>query len=240
MNTDFSHTSPSDKISSDGNNSDVSASVEDTFVVSIDAHQNGSKVSQPVLGRLHITDFSRRHMKPEPHPYAVCQLPDEKLIETIRANFHLGTKGYRDGVLLVPVPPEGFLSSLIPLQEGDTFTGRYKARRAGETPRKSYVKEGASKAPALSCKIVLYRADVLAEDGENTLPSSVENWEVVSINASPTEDETPIHPDTLMYNHFHLSGGTATKMSDAEFVEQLRRSFIYHSQMVMAIPSVDP
>jgi len=72
--------------------------------------------------------------------------------------------------------------------------------------------------------VVLYRKDVLAENKENTTDAE---WEIVSINASPEEGELPIMPDTLIANHFQLSGGTATNMSDSEFVEALKKSVLY-------------
>jgi len=74
-------------------------------------------------------------------------------------------------------------------------------------------------------EIVLYRSDVLAEGGDNSLESSTENWEIISVNASPTEGEMPIAPMTLMHNHFGSDGGTATNMTDAEFVQALRDGF---------------
>ena len=59
----------------------------------------------------------------------------------------------------------------------------------------------------------------LAEKNET---ESDADFELVSVNASPTDEETPMTPGTLMANHFELSGGTATRMTDGEFVT-LRR-----------------
>jgi hypothetical protein len=41
-----------------------------------------------------------------------------------------------------------------------------------------------------------------------------------------------IHPDTLMANHFQESGGTATRMTDSEFVEALRKSRAYWNHYI--------
>ena len=82
--------------------------------------------------------------------------------------------------------------------------------------------------------VVLYRSDVLAENGDNALESSEDNWEVVSINASPVEGEIPINPMTLMHNHFGSEGGTATNMTDVEFVAALREGFAFWSDKAMA------
>lgn len=136
--------------------------------------------------------------------------------------------GYRDGVILVRLNGAGFTSPVVPLVEGDRLEGKYEARRPGETPRieMRVVRENAKQAIAAYADVVLYASTVLAEDGDNELPAEEGNFEIVSINAGvdPSGEETPLTPSTLMANHFHEDGGTATGMSDSEFVEALRKS----------------
>lgn len=141
--------------------------------------------------------------------------------------------GYRDGVVLVPVPAEGFFSAVVTLDEHDILVGGFEARQPGEEPRKVVrVDPGAGhgKESAKHVDIVLYRHDVLAENNEQ---SSDAEWEIISVNARITDEEMPMDPDTLMYNHFELSGGTATGMSDSEFVAALRKSFTYWRDKAM-------
>ena len=73
---------------------------------------------------------------------------------------------------------------------------------------------------------------VLAEDGDNELPAKEGNFEIISINASPSALE-PINPDCLMANHFGADGGTNTQMSDASFVAALRESFEFWQDKAM-------
>lgn len=150
-------------------------------------------------------------------------LSDEEVLSRVNNGFENRKAGYRDGVVLVPVPPDGFFTSVVKLKEGDKLEGEFRARREGEEPRKSVCAKG-DKTPAKSVDVVLYRKDVLAEGNENSTDA---DWEIVSINASPEEGELPIMPDVLIANHFVLSGGTATNMSDSEFVETLRKSVLY-------------
>jgi hypothetical protein len=163
--------------------------------------------------------------------------------------FNEAKPGYRDGVCLVPVPPEGFYTGVVELSEGDPLVGTYKARRPGEEPRKSVhvPLEGVrdlgrgvvnprvfwEKTPAVGVDVVLYRKDVLAEGNESTTDC---DWEIVSINGRITEEEQPIHPDTLIANHFELDGGTATGMDSVEFVEALRKSVMYWKNKAMLAP----
>jgi hypothetical protein len=133
--------------------------------------------------------------------------------------------GYRDGVVLVEVDPERFYTSVVELEDGDIFRGEFKRRVVGEEPRKSvYVVRPNGKQKACAVDIVLYRKDVLAENNENSTDA---DWEIVSINARPTNEEMPMSPSTLMANHFQVSGGTATKMTNDEFVAELERCFRY-------------
>lgn len=159
-------------------------------------------------------------------------ISDEVLLNRVKCEFSKAKPGYRDGVILVPVDPDGFFSSVIQLKAGDKLEGEFKARREGEDPRKTLYAKG-NKMPARMVDVVLYSKDVLADNSEN---STSADWEIVSINASPEErwrGELPIQPDTLIANHFQLSGGTATNMTDSEFVAALKTSVLYWKDKAM-------
>ena len=136
-------------------------------------------------------------------------------------------KGKKDGILEVPVPPEGFYSGVVELKEGDKLVGSFEARRNGEEPRKTVQAVGARKLPAKSVKIILYSSKLLSESGDNELGPWLGNWEVISINASACEGDEPINPQTLMYNYFGMDGGTDPNLTVEEFVEVLRVSVGY-------------
>ena len=143
-----------------------------------------------------------------------------------RVLFHWGeqTPGYRDGVILVPVRPDGFFSGVVQLKDGDDLVGKYEPRQKGEEPRKSVAVPGGEKLPAAVVEVVLYHHKVLEEE-DGYEPASM--WEVISINARTTEGPEPMPPETLMANHFGASGGTETKMSPEEFEKALRESYDY-------------
>lgn len=151
-----------------------------------------------------------------------------RLLRIIERSFASAKPGYRDGVVLVPVPVEGFFSGVTALTAGQKMVGTFESRRNGEAPRKQLRAAEGAKLPAKAVDIVLYRNDVLGEDA-----STEATWEVVSINARPTVEEEPIHPETLLHNHFNSEGGTETNMTDAELVAQLRESFLYWKDKAM-------
>tara|TARA_Y100000385_G_scaffold89761_1_gene92355 strand:+ start:318 stop:896 length:579 start_codon:yes stop_codon:yes gene_type:complete len=155
------------------------------------------------------------------------------LAEETLASFANAKPGYRDGVMLVPVSPEGFFSGVRELNGGEPLFGKFESRREGEDPRKVIVTGSRDKMPAKSVDIVLYSSIVLAEDGSNELPAEEGNWEIISINANPFDEEMPISPEVLMHNHFGSTGGTATNLSDGEFVALLRKGFEFWKNKAM-------
>lgn len=156
-------------------------------------------------------------------PFSHWTISDDDLIEMVLEGIRKirYKPGYRDGVILVPINPDGFFSSVITLQNGDKLHGEYKARREGETPRMSMYATG-NKMPAKSVDVVLYTHEVLGADA-----STEATYEIVSVNASPEIGDAPIQPNTLMHNHFGSDGGTATNMTNDEFVAALKVSFEY-------------
>lgn len=172
-------------------------------------------------------------------------LSEEEVLRRIRANWDKRQPGYRDGVVLVPVEPDGFYTPIVTLKEGDKLAGVYAPRKAGEEPRKRVFldlreeEKASRKSPAVRVDIVLYHADVLAEDNGNTMVERdgirqpIAEWEIISINASPTIEAVPMTVGTLLANHFHISGGTATNMTAEQLVEKLRESFLYWKDKAM-------
>ena len=153
------------------------------------------------------------------------------LVELTEAALEAGCwrEGYREGVILVDVDPAMFQCGVVILKPGDELVGRFEARKDGEVPRKSTSVVGASKSQALSAFVVLYCSEVLAEGGDNELEAVKGNLEIISLNSNPTVEPAPIEPNTLCHKHFGSDGGTATHMSDSEFVKQLKESFEYWS-----------
>lgn len=183
------------------------------------------------MPKIHITSFVRRQTPAS--AFSHWTLSDEELLQRVVANIDKANPGYRDGVILVPVDPVGFYSGIVMLKEGDRMVGEYKARREGETPRKSNYALNGEKIPAKSVYVVLYRHDVLAEKNEHETDA---DYEIVSVNASPADEEAPIPTGALIANHLGLSGGTDTKMTDSEFVALLRKSMEFWQDKALAAP----
>lgn len=183
-----------------------------------------------------INPFVLRQKAESPFSHFAGEGGWDTLLNRITSAFEAGAvrPGYRDGVVLVDISSEDILSGVVTLTEGAEIVGSFKARRAGEEPRQQISAKGAAKIAALSAYAVLYSSAVLAEDGDNSLPADSGGWELISLNASPVEGEMPIDPVVLMHNHFGSVGGTATNMTEAEFVAALRTSFLWWKDKAMA------
>lgn len=141
----------------------------------------------------------------------------EELKHLVEEYFGVARPGYRDGVVLVPVPPEGFWAATVGVNPSTKLKATFEARQEGEEPFIQVTTTGA-KQPAKAVDIVLYRADVLAEDNDR---SSDAEWEVISINARLTEEPEPMDPMTMARNMAHLPGGTEGKFTAWQFVESI-------------------
>jgi len=135
----------------------------------------------------------------------------EDLIELTESYFTHQKEGYRDGVILIPVPPLNFYSSVLEMDDTIDIEVNFEARADGEDPFLFVTAQGAEKAPAKRVEIILYRHDVLDEDGDCSTDAE---WEIVCINASPSEKEIPMDPMTRARNILHLAGGTDAKIED--------------------------
>ncbi len=182
--------------------------------------------------QIHVNSFVKRQTKESEFSY--YDGPWEDIVARVEKNFEKVMKGYRDGVVLVSIDPTNCYSAVCKLKKGDKLVGEYKSRKEGETPRKSIQVLGGQKTTAKAVDIVLYSSKVLAEDGDNELPPDEENWEIISLNARPTREPQPMSVGTLMANHFGADGGTATHLTDSEFVLALRECYEYWKDKALA------
>lgn len=206
--------------------------------------------------KIGINDFVRRQTSES--EFTHFEGSWDRVVALVEENFDKAKPGYRDGVCLVPVPAEGFYCGVVELQEGDKLVGTYKSRRPGEEPRKELrvlrprsfwpgpamiehghdpkerpPKRGSGKSPCLYVDVVLYSRETLQEGDEECTGC---DWDIVSVNGRMTEEEAPIHPNTLIANHFKLDGGTATGMSPEQFETALRESVLYWKNKAMIAP----
>ena len=172
--------------------------------------------------KIGINDFVRRQTPAsEFSHFAGCRgLPEgsfDELEKLVEQNFKNAEEGYKPGVLLVPVPVAGFFTSFVEVKDDTELVADITRRREGE---ESFIRVRAKgdKSPAVAVKIVLYSHAVLAENSEQTGEA---DFEIISINATPTEAEIPMDPVTMARNFMHQEGGTSGNFSPEEFAETI-------------------
>ncbi len=144
------------------------------------------------------------------------------------------TKSYRDGVVLVQMPKDevGLFKTFdaYPMFEGMKLDAQWAKTPGREhEPSKLQVTILEPKIPCRFVDIVLYRKNVLEEDGDNITGA---DWDIVSINGRLKKDPPPIDPMTLVRNWLHLKGGTEMKGTTPEqILEMLCDSILYKNGM---------
>ena len=131
-----------------------------------------------------------------------------------------------DRKVLVPVPPEGFFCpDRARIVKGMTIQAEITTRQDGEDPYvETFVYEGIAVlnralivTPAVRVKIVCYSADALLENnGERT---TVDDWEIVSLNCDDGKESPPMPPLTMARNMLEKPGGTKSEYTAQEFAD---------------------
>jgi len=171
----------------------------------------------------------------------------EELVKLVEDNFDKAKPGYRDGVCLVPVPPDRFMSSVINISKGmrdgeiKNIKAVYKPRFEGEDPVIQIVASG-NKGHAKCVNIVLYNHETLQEGDEATTGA---DWEILSINASPTKEEVPMGSTTRARNILVEHGGTNPNLENKskdeliQFIRDGARASMFWSRHIMVEPETE-
>lgn len=169
------------------------------------------------MGKIAINSFVRRQT-PDSR-FSHFEGTWEELTVLVEAHFDQAKPGYRDGVILVPVPPEGFMCSIVPVGSESPLQAKCEARTEKEEEVIVVTTSIGFKHRAGAVDVVLYRHDVLAADGDAETDAE---WEVISINAHPTGvTEVPMTPTAMARNFLHRKGGTEATYTAEEFARSI-------------------
>jgi len=174
------------------------------------------------MSKVGINNFVRRQTAKSEFSWSLQTW--ESLAESVEFAIAKGKfkPGYRDGVLLVEATPGTLRTSIVPItaDNAEAIDTEFKARRDGEAPFAQQTLHldfhVAVDYVARSGEIVVYRSDVLGDDASTDC-----EWEIVSINASPTETPTPMHPTAMARNLLEREGGTAGEFTPEQFAESI-------------------
>lgn len=172
--------------------------------------------------KIAVNEFCKRQVADSKYSHFVGTW--DKLVALVESHFGEAKPGYKDGVLLVIVPPEGFFSGVVELSENTPLRAVFSARRKGEEPYLQVEAVGGEKLPAKVVEVVIYRCDVLGDEA-----TTGAEWEIISLNARPTTDPEPPTPIAMARNFLELAGGTKADYSAEDFAQAI----IYWSRRAM-------
>ena len=166
-----------------------------------------------------ISDFARGRHRPD-SGLSYYDGPMSDVLKLVKENWSKRRPGSGrknlDEVVVVPVPPAKFFTTTVPVQEETSLHARFGKRREHEEAYLSVMSEGEA-IPASFAKVVVYSKETLAENKEN---SGDADWEVVSLVASPVENE-PMNPVTMMRNMKGKPGGSQVNYSTEELLDSI-------------------
>jgi hypothetical protein len=140
-------------------------------------------------------------------------------------------EGYRKGVILVPVAPDRFYTYTdFPMFVGMKMSCEW-AKTSGREyePAKLQVKILEPKIKCNYVDIVLYKRDVLEEDGDSVTGAE---YDVISINGRLKKEPHPMDPMTIVGNWLHLKGGTEMKgKTEKDVLNMLCESIMFKNGM---------
>lgn len=162
-----------------------------------------------------VSNFAKtRHQQNA--PYSHFGGTWEQLVKIAEEYFGTHKPSFRDGVVEVSVPADGFFTSIVDLNEASVLKAEWRPRQPGEMGQIHTNVMNATKSPAKVVKLILYSAAALSEN--NGERSTECDWEIVSINASPmAEGNEPMTPMAMARNFLELPGGTKTQYTAEEF-----------------------
>jgi hypothetical protein len=145
----------------------------------------------------------------------------EELLDLVAAHWEARQPGAGraglDEVVVVPVPPERFVSSTVRVDDETPLRAELTRREPEEEPV-IRVLAGGRPEPARFAKVVFYASSVLLQnDGRRTTDA---DWEVVAVLAGAVDDE-PMHPITMARNFLERPGGTYAPYTSQQFAEAI-------------------
>ena len=175
------------------------------------------------MKKVAVNDFVLRQVKGSGKTYSDHLSFDEIAIDAERQMAKgIIKKGYRDGVILIPVDNNllcHFICPIVKINKNTKFETIPKKRRDNEEIYLSTKALNGDPIQIGAVDLILYRHDVLKETQEN---ETDKEWELIAFHAIPKGiTELPMGPITMMRNQLCLRGGTKGKYSSEEWANSV-------------------
>lgn len=176
-----------------------------------------TRPGDPSLGwsrfALERLDPSRGHSRFEGSPYVLL----DRVADAWSARRPGTGRADLEHVVVVPVSTEGFVGTVVRIDEDTPLRAELHRREPEEEPVVRVLARGEPE-PVKFARVVLYSKHALEENGGQRTTDA--DWEVVAIIAGAEEDE-PMHPITMARNFLERPGGTFAPYSAEQFAEAI-------------------
>lgn len=194
------------------------------------------------IKEIKANSFSERHTPEASLSHSALPLSEvaELLREATSIRDGYEPNNYDEGgrAIVATLPSEYnkyFFSGVAIVEEGEEIFEGFRSRREGEDPRPYREVIRSEKPQAELVELVFYNSKALSLTEDNELPVDNENWELISINAYPNNnnDSPPIQPLALKANYYGWDGGTPTNYTEEGFETLLAISEAYWHNKAM-------
>jgi hypothetical protein len=164
-------------------------------------------------------DFALGRHKPGTG-YSYFQGTHSELLQLVHDNWDQRKPGVGrttlDEVVVVPMPSARFLTTTVAVDDSSSLKASNYRRREHEEAYVLVTAEGQPQ-PAKFAQVVLYSRDTLGKNDENSRST---DWEIVTLIASPVENE-PMDPVTMMRNMRGKAGGTQVNYTADQLLDSI-------------------
>ena len=169
-----------------------------------------------------LNSFANRQTKGSGKTYSTLSFEEIAIHAEEQLSKGIYKKGYRDGVILIPVSNhliDKFICPIVKIDSNTQIESTIKRRRENE---EVYISTKALNGTPLkigAIDLILYRYDVLNETNES---ETNKEWELIAFQAIPEDiKELPMGPITMMRNQLELPGGTKAQYTSKQWAESV-------------------
>ena len=169
-----------------------------------------------------INSFVKRQIQGSGKTYSTLSFEEIRNHAETQLKSNIYKKGYRDGVILIPIDNnllKHFICPIVKIDENTIFETVQKRRRNDEEIYLSTKALNGTPIEIGAVDLILYRCDVLQETQEEETDNE---WELIAFHAIPKGiKELPMGPITMMRNQLCLTGGTEGKYSSEQWAKSV-------------------
>ena len=169
-----------------------------------------------------LNSFVKRQVRGSGKTYSTLSFKEISLHAEDQLSKGIYKKGYRDGVILIPVANNlinKFICPIVEITSNTKIESTVKRRRENE---ELYISTKALNGKPLkigAIDLILYKHDVLNETDES---ETNKEWELIAFQAIPENiKKLPMGPITMMRNQLELPGGTKALYDSKKWAESV-------------------